>query len=296
MLAVCSADAAINADLIVDMEIGVIGDIIPDDDANGTNVWIYQSSHGLFNKGWRNGGAIGSYVGSETKAFGIPVIVAGTTYTGIGTRCLEFRTDYDHEEFIIQWRDSSQGYSPISLAFFLKTDLDPSQDGNWAADLVNIYSGSGYAICQYLHNTDTGPHLLAHAFAGNGSYINIQDKTWYLVTMKLDCTTGILNIRVYNETSTPGIWELTGTSDGAVNASADGAYGVALNNNYISSTGGRIYMDNLIVDTSTATFPLLPIELASTIRPFRNPWFTKTMTNRAYIYLYRYFTNRVFNP
>jgi hypothetical protein len=235
---VSGGSGGVNADLYVDFESGSVGDVM-------TTSYLSSVTYGI--------GSWSEYtpsfsVSDQQKTLPGAVNVGGTQYVDIGTRGARFDNN-DASSFSYFYFDENP--SDVSVGLFAKTNVPTSP---WSAlDWVEFGVLDACVIQLLSYN---GNYIRSHSVFPTtyGENIAIEQDKWYWITMKWVRADGCY-LNVYDADD----WSLVGSSnlpgevlDTTVDFMRIGS------NSHGEYSDTSTYFDNIILDWTDATFPLLP--------------------------------------
>ena len=191
---------------------------------------------------------------------GSQIFVGETLYTDqAGSRGYAFRNNTDRE-FACYTFDEL--HPKVSLGCFLRIgDFDGSTFGSY--DLIAMEGDDEFAVVNFQDFPGDEFVLQIHTQAGTRDPIPVQPNTTYWVTLLWDQPNRRSMLKVYDATS----WELIG--GGSISLSNKFCRNVCFGryDDHDKTPGKYHYYDDLLIDYSTAEFPILPSRLG----PAREP-------------------------
>jgi hypothetical protein len=178
------------------------------------------------------------------------VTVGGTTYTDNGSRTIAFKNSTDQEYARYTF---DEPHAKVSMGCFFRVgNFTGSTFGSY--DVIALEGDDDFQVLNFQDFPGTEFLWEVHTQAGVGGPVRIQANKSYWVTMLWDQNNHEATLRVYD----PVNWQLVGTSmlgleDQPCRTVCFGRYdahGVTSPNSH--------YYDDLIIDVTTARFPLLP--------------------------------------
>jgi hypothetical protein len=147
----------------------------------------------------------------------------------------------------------------VSIGFWFQTTYQLAQDQSYSS--VAMFCGGGEFTVFNIFSQHTSEHsarLETNDATGSVLGPRISNSTWYWVTMKIDTVAGVswMSLWTWNGSAwvqkglTCGMPTVTGTPVDTLQVFCTGG-------SYAAVTGSSYY-DNLVMDWTTATFPLLP--------------------------------------
>ena len=183
---------------------------------------------------------------TETDTAGI-LTLSSTDQYKIGTHSMKIdHTGITTEAYINM---GSVNLAAVSFGFWYRSGSNFANSGDHH-NIIRASDGAtwGRGLLEGRSNID-GHHVL---FNNNSSEeYEIEDYTWYYITVKFDPANSLMSWRVYSE-SYELVWSSTQSTGGTGNIAIwflgtfDG-----------SSINSAIYYDSFIMDSTDATFPLL---------------------------------------
>jgi hypothetical protein len=217
--------------LLLTFESGTIGEPINAAYMNANTIGILPGT-------WTLEGTAG-IVSLTNRALTTPVIVAGTPYTGVGTRGLEFshRTE---GYFQLRWPSGQRTNSVVLAGWFMDTMPADNTDNFDMVSLETAFDGSRAEFATMQLDSFT---LLAHTSQGGGRPVPIRRATWYWVVVLSKRGVGC-TVWVYNTSG-----ELVGTSFCPFGSNSNGTSIVTIGNSnpHGHFPSGSAFFDSVLI-------------------------------------------------
>lgn len=180
-----------------------------------------------------------------------PFSISSTTYNDSGTRGLSFS-----DNAVSHYAQYTLTSSVNSLSLFCYIKFGPVGDSFNTYDHIAVQLQNGeFAIVN--ENDDINNLIVRmHTSTGTGGAITVKTNTWYALTMKATYNVGG-TMSLYDATT----WKLIGTSTLAYTMAASPIVNIQFGR--ADAHGGtqsatQTLIDNLVIDTNSAAFPLTP--------------------------------------
>ena len=258
-----NALAATPVDIFQDMESGNNNDVL-------TAAIMNASSHG--SSSWSTGGTGGSLYWVSTgysRNLPGPVTVGGVTYNGTGgTRSWKVN---DNTGYTFLSCHLPGSYNYATVACYFTPNVTVRVWNNF--DSIAFQGWPGWAVLQTINGDAVGPNLRCHSCL-NGNSVSpnmvkvVAGKT-YWVNLHYDAPAGAATVAIFDPDN--GYAQVgsncvaSATVNGQTNSSVQ--FGRLDNHGNNTDTTTQTYFDNIIVDYTYGTFPLIPSAGTDTTPP-----------------------------
>jgi hypothetical protein len=231
---------ATSADILIDFETGADGNVI-------TGAILNSSTHGSggtwsTSKSPMTASTIST---SGEKKYSGNIIVGGTSYAdSSSTRGVKWTANLQIEYSQFSF---SSSYSSVSAGFFFYAGI-PTGDPTYYNPFNVGNPGNEYCAPQWRYN---GIHL--ETKGGDSADVNVSSYKWYWITIKY-VQNGTSYMSVYDPTN----WSLVGTVTHTLLDFPATVMQFGQMHAQIGQAGSYYYFDDILIDWTTATFPLLP--------------------------------------
>jgi hypothetical protein len=233
---------AVTADVLINFESGSNGNAITTTNLAAGGTWSLDPS---------TSAACTISTDAESKFPGT-ITAGGTGYTDSeSTRGFKFtcNIEYGYAEY-----GFSDTHSSVSVGFYFYGGI-PAED----TTPYNVFNlgAPGQEACAPQWNDNT---FGLETFAGGSSTISVDSNTWYWITLKyVQAGTGLLNI--YNAST----WALVGSASHSLLNYPASVVQIGQVHSEEGDAGSYYYIDDVMIDWTNATFPLLPNSSTSTV-------------------------------